>query len=231
MHTIRKFIQKFGIDVHRYRKHTNRLDSLQKYNIKTIIDVGANVGQFKKEIREKLPNAFIYSFEPLAECFNKLKELEKKDTKFKAFNLALGNKNERTQINKSSYSLSSSLLPMSDIHKLAFPYSKDSMPESVEVKRMDDFFFDKKLDNNILIKVDTQGYESQVIEGGKETFSGAKVLIIETSFVPLYVGQQLFSEIYANLLNMGFGYKGAIHQKLDAISGELLFEDSLFEKL
>lgn len=230
MHLIRKFIQKIGIDVHRYKKQPDKLEWLQEFEIKTVIDVGANVGQFAKEIREKLPNAFIYSFEPLKECFVELKKLEQLDNKIKAFNFALGEKDDKSIIHKSSYTLSSSLLNMSDIHKDEFPYTKDSTTEEIEVRKMDDIFEKIDLKKEILIKVDTQGYEDRVINGGLKIFSIAKVIIIETSFVSLYDGQPLFNNIYSSLTSINFTYRGAIHQKIGK-NGEILFEDSLFVKI
>ena len=230
MHKIRKFIQKFGLDIHKYRYEVEKLDYLKTFGLNTVIDVGANTGQFAKEIREKLPEAMIYSFEPLKECFSTLEENMKNDSKFRAYNLALGDKNEKMEINKSSYTLSSSLLPMAEAHKTAFPHTKDSVKEEVEVKRMNDIFKNIGLGKEILIKVDTQGYEDRVIAGGLEIFGEAKVLIIETSFLELYEGQPLFADIYETLINIGFVYKGALHQKLSRGNSQILFEDSLFAK-
>lgn len=231
MHILRKLTRRVGIDIHRYIKQPDKLSWLQSFNIKTVIDVGANTGQFKREIREKLPDAFIYSFEPIRECFEKLKEEERTDKIFMAFNFALGESNTVSIINKSSYTLSSSLLSMSNIHKEAFPHTKDSTPETIEVRRMDDALKDINMDREILIKIDTQGYEDRVIRGGVGTLAKAKVLIVENSFVPLYENQPLFGDIYKALTELGFTYHGALHQKLDSKSGEILFEDSLFVRV
>ncbi len=91
---VRKIIQKTGFDFHRHYPQANKMSWFKDENIKTVLDIGANVGQFAKEIREELPNAFIYSFEPLKECFDKLKTMESNDNKFKAFNFAIGDKKE-----------------------------------------------------------------------------------------------------------------------------------------
>lgn len=229
MNPLRKIFQKFGIDIHRYHHTPQKLNWLTHFDINTILDVGANTGQFAGEIRTFFKDAYIYSFEPLEECFNELKTREQYDSKFKAFHFALGNSNSTDTIHKSSYSLSSSILPMSEKHKEAFPHTKDSTPEKIEVKRMDDISKDIDLTDNILIKIDTQGFEDKVIAGGPHTITRAKVIIIENSFVPLYEGQKLFSDIYSSLHNLGFTYRGALHQKIGK-DGEILFEDSIFIK-
>ena len=72
-----------------------------------------------------------------------------------------------------------------------------------------------------------QGFEDKVIAGGSRFIQNAKVLIIETAYVSLYEKQPLFADIYKQLTELGFSYKGALHQKFDG-SGGVLYEDSLF---
>lgn len=237
---IKNLLRKAGIDVHMYRPKVDRLAWLLEHNIKTVLDIGANTGQFAEEIRKSLPDAFIYSFEPLGDCFKKLESDRKNDSKFKAFNFAIGDQDSSSTINRSSYSLSSSLLPMADSHKELFPHTKDSVPEKIEVRKLDSIISqisskssgDSKnpFQKEILIKVDTQGYEDKVIAGGKETFSKAKVILIEASFVRLYENQPLFDDIYQQLKVLGFSYHGALHQKINPKKGEVIFEDAIFLK-
>lgn len=224
----RKTLRKVGIDVHKYRPQIDRLTWLKSLNIRSVLDVGANTGQFAEEIRKSLPEAFIYSFEPLNDCFKALEASRANDAKFKAFNYALGDSDGTSTINRSSYSLSSSLLPMADSHKELFPHTKDNTPEKIEVRKMDGIFSEIPLEENILIKVDTQGYEDRVIIGGPNTFSKAKVLIMEVSFVALYNGQPLFDNIYQKLKSLGFLYNGSLHQKINPKTGEVIFEDAIF---
>lgn len=227
---IRKFIQKTGFDLHRYRPGPDKLSYLCLFNLRTVLDIGANVGQFAKEIREKLPEAKIYSFEPIKECFDKLNENMKKDKNFEAFNFALGDKNEKLEMHKSFYTPSSSILEMAEAHKKLFPHTKENKLEQIEVKRLDNIASSLSLGKEILIKVDVQGFEDKVIEGGKETFKKARVILIENSFVELYKGQPLFDDIYEKLKSLGFVYKGSLQEKLDQKTGQIIFEDSLFIK-
>jgi FkbM family methyltransferase len=227
---IRKIIQKTGFDFHRHYPTLNRLDQLKDNNIKTVFDVGANVGQFAKEIRKILPDAFIYSFEPLSECFKKLTENMVGDSKFKAFNFALGEKDEILQINRSAYSPSSSILDMADAHKKLFPHTKESAPEKITVKKLDDLDITKESKGEILLKIDTQGYEDRVFRGSLNFLKKVRFVVVETSFVELYKGQPLFANIYSLLKNEGFTYKGSLQQKTDSKTGEVISEDSLFTK-
>ena len=226
---LRKLINKTGLDLHRYQPATDRLAWLRECSIKTVFDIGANVGQFATEIRAELPDAQIYSFEPIKECYDKLVRTFARDPKFKAFNFALGEKEETMTMNKNSYTPSSSLLPMADSHKELFPHTADSTPETIGIRRLDDIFAElKPIAEPFLVKMDTQGYESKVITGGLETLKKASAVLTEASFVELYEGQPLFDDMYEKLKALGFTYRGALHQKLDRETGEVIFEDSIF---
>lgn len=223
-------LQKTGFDFHRHRSEPNKLAWLEKAQIRTVIDVGANTGQFVKEIRSVLPDAFVYSFEPLRDCYGALVEERKDDRKFKAFHFALGDSHEETVMHRNNYSPSSSLLPMGELHKTLYPHTKDTSTEKIIVRRLDDMneLDPANLEKEILVKIDTQGYEDRVIRGGTRFLKHTKAMIVETSFTTLYEGQLLFADIYAMLAALGFGYRGGIHQKFDPKSGKLIFEDSLF---
>lgn len=225
---IRKIFNIAGIDIHRYYGDTDRLTWLRDLNIQTVFDIGANTGQFAIEIREKLPDAQIHSFEPIKESYEKLRTNFYNDKNFSASNYALGETHGYTMMNKNSYSLSSSILPMAESHKELFPYTQESSLEKVETRRLDDIFFELNPKENILIKVDTQGYEDKVIAGGIKAFTNTKVAILETSFIELYKGQSLFDGIYQKMKSIGFTYRGALHQKINSQTGEVIFEDSIF---
>ena len=169
---------------------------LKNLNIGTIFDIRANTGQFATMLNEVLPNASMYLFEPLRDCYDKLRLNMKKHPKSRAFNVALGDKDCETEIYRSKHSPSSSILPMKDLHKQVIPQSHLDTIERIKVRRLDGITHDLDCKENILIKVDVQGYEDKVIFGGEKIISKAKVLIIETSFQSLYEGQPLFDSIY-----------------------------------
>lgn len=226
-HPLRKIINKAGIDLHRYHPEVSKLDWLKSQNIKSVLDIGANIGQFALEIREELPGARIYSFEPIRECYGTLLRTMADDRRFKAFNIALGDAKSSMIMNKSSYTPSSSLRRMADSHKKLFPHTKETVPEKVEIERLDDVFERLNPALEILIKVDTQGYEDKVIAGGMNAFRKAKVVLIEASFIRLYEGQPLFDDIYAKLKSLGLSYRGALREKVGQ-NGEVIFEDAIF---
>jgi Methyltransferase FkbM domain len=89
---------------------------------------------------------------------------------------------------------------------------------------------DLDLAENILIKIDVQGFEDRVIAGGLKTIQMAKLLIVETSFESLYDDQPLFDTIYEMLKRMGLTYHGNFNQFLNPIDGNILQADGIFIK-
>ncbi len=199
-------------------------------DINTVIDIGANVGQFSILIHEILPKCNIYAFEPLNDCYKKLREKMSEISRLKAYNLALGDTKGVLEFYSNYFSPSSSALPMADLHKQNFPFTEQTELVQVKLTTLDSAAQNIELLDNILINIDVQGYEDKVIRGGVRTIRRAKVLIIETSFRPLYERQLLFKDIYDSLICEGFDYVGSLQQLKSPIDGSTLQEDSLFIK-
>lgn len=226
--TIKLILKHLGYDIDRKRL-VERYRAVLPYNFAAILDIGANVGQFSREMLEIFPNAEIYALEPVAGCFEKLKKISNKPN-FHPLPFALGNKNGEMPMNISSYSPSSSLLKMSNLHKEIFPHTAGEHKETIQIRRLDDVAKEFEFKTPLLIKMDVQGYEKEVILGGQETFKKASVVFSETSFVPLYTGQPLADEMRNLLGKFGFEYHGSLNNKKHPQTGEVLFEDSVFVK-
>jgi FkbM family methyltransferase len=216
---------------HRFEpKREDRFKWIRDLNIKTVLDVGANVGEFASEIHAILPDATIYSFEPLRDCYDVLVGKMSAVPKFRAFDFALGSETLEIEMHRSEYTASSSILRMSALHKEAFPFTSKEVLEKVAIKRLDDVAVNLDLAENILIKVDVQGFEDRVIAGSLQTIQIAKLLIIETSFEILYDGQPLFDTIYETVKRMGFAYHGNLRQLSNPFDGNILQAEAIFIK-
>jgi FkbM family methyltransferase len=217
-----------GIDVRMFES-LNR-PWLLSAGIETIFDVGANTGQFARVIHELLPKAYIYSFEPLGDCFTELQKTMTGVKNFQAFNTALAERDGEAEFYRSAWSPSSSLLRMKELHKQLFPFSAGESRETVQLRRLDDFIGKLRIENEILVKLDVQGAEDKVIGGGQGLLKRAKFLIVETSVATLYDGQPLFGEILKLLESQGFTYKGVVDQAFSPLDGSVLYADSLFAR-
>lgn len=203
---------------------------LKNMGIRTVIDIGANEGQFAEKIKKILPSARIICFEPLKEPFEKLQNKFESKSNFELYNFALGNENSRKTIYRNEYSPSSSMLPMKDTHKKAFPFTEKEFEETIELRKLDDFLKSSEVEKPLLVKIDVQGFEIDVIRGGAEIIRNTDIIIIETSFVELYENNPLFDDIYKSLLSFGFIYSGMFEQLNSPIDGKPLQQDSVFIK-
>ncbi|MBK7105837.1 MAG: FkbM family methyltransferase [Ignavibacteriae bacterium] len=203
---------------------------LQNMNINTIIDVGANNGEFAQKINKILPEVEIHSFEPLKECIEELKENLVGIKKIKFYNYALGEKDEEKIFYHNQFAPSSSFLEMKDLHKNAFPYTSTVFEEKVSVKKLDNFINELIKSKEILLKIDVQGYELNVLKGGYKFLNEVKIIILEVSFHELYKDQPLFNDIYTYLVEKGFNYYGNFEQLIDPHNGQILQADAIFIK-
>ena len=224
---VRKAFNLIGLDI---RKAKRDLKSvwLESFEIKTVIDVGANIGQFAVDASELYPDAVIYSFEPLPGPYNQLLINTKSFSKFNPYNIALSDHKGTTKMYSNDFSQSSSILEMAESHKKAFPHSTNATPVKVKVQTLDAIFNGVQLDTDILLKIDVQGLEKQVLDGGKETIKKVKVIIIETSYISLYKDQPLFDDVHDQLAKVGFRFHGNLGQLLHPTDGSILQGDSVF---
>lgn len=147
---------------------------------------------------------------------------------FRAYNYACGDENGTKIMYKNEFTPSSSLLQMARLHKDAFPLTEHETEEFIEVRRLDCVLSDVQLRDNILLKMDVQGYEMKVIAGADQLLSRAKLLIVETSFRVLYEGQSLFDDLYDTMRAKCFSYAGNWNQILSPADGSVLQADAIF---
>jgi len=201
---------------------------LKDYGIKTVLDIGANEGQFAKKISALFPEAKLLSFEPLSEPFAILKENIKFNPNAGFYNFALGDADEELSINVNEFTPASSFLNLEEDHKSNFAHAVATTKNTAQVKRLDGLALD--IEKPFLVKIDVQGFEGRVISGGANTLQQAQVIIVEVSFKPLYAHQPLFDDIYKTLFDFGFRYHGNFEQLLSPHTNEILQADAIFIK-
>lgn len=219
-------LRKNNINIGRYELFNKKW--ILDCNIRTVIDIGANIGEFTLIFDYIFNKPDIYSFEPLPQYSFALTKITQSKKNINFFNCALGEKESVEVMNVSSWGPSSSLLEMADLHKEMAPHSSGSSPIRVEVKRLDDLIDEKKITKNMLIKIDVQGFEKKVIEGGKKIFSFAKIVIIEMSYKELYKGEARFDNIYSLLVGLGFEFHGTLKQSVNSLDESYLQCDGIF---
>lgn len=206
---------------------------LKNHRIDSVLDLGANEGQFAKLIRRACPDALVWSFEPLPDVFKKLVEHTRTDSAIHPVNLAVSDKNGEVNMNQCEFSPSSSLLSMAQLHRDEWPHSTLHKNVLVRLVRLDDWISDNGIEvgRGTLLKVDVQGHELSVLKGGAETIRNVGLAVIEVEFYELYEQQPLFSEIHAMMKSLGFRYRGNVEQHYSRKSDQILFADAIFENV
>jgi FkbM family methyltransferase len=193
--------------------------------------VGANTGQFGRELRKHIGYAGrIVSFEPTAAAHRELVATAKGDPNWEiAERCAIGATEGVIDINVSANSVSSSALPMLESHVSAAPDSNYTSVEKVPLHALDSLAPRWMREAHCtLLKVDTQGFEAEVLKGAKQTLSRVRGLQLELSLVPLYSGQVLLPELMAEITSLGFELWASCPAFCDARSGRLLQVDATF---
>jgi len=186
----------FNYELIKTKKAPN-IDSLLrvilKNNITCVFDVGANIGQFLKKIRELGYNKKIYAFEPVSANFKELKKI--KDNNLEIFNFGFGDKTEKIKINVTAGSDLSSILEPNEIgEKILGNKINVQKQETVSIKKFDSFFNLKSHSNNLL-KIDTQGYDLNVLTGASSSLKYIDYILVETSFISIYKDAPGFCKI------------------------------------
>lgn len=224
-------LRKKGIRFDHYRELNRQW--LRNAGIKTVMDVGANVGDFALLAREIFPDAAIHSFEPLPDCFDKMKNVLPGDPKFFAHNIAVGSSESELDFYRSFHSPSSSFLKMSKEHMEAFPQSAEGQsrePIKVKLNTLDNLTRDLGLQEKIFLKIDVQGFEMEALAGAAELLKRTYVVLIEMSFVKLYENLPLFHDVYSKMYEHGFRFHGSLAQMLHPVTGEVVQVDAIFVK-
>jgi FkbM family methyltransferase len=172
----------------------------------------------------------IVSFEPLADARKQLMSLSRKDSLWEiAPQAAIGNEDGEIAINVSRNSVSSSVLNMLDAHASAAPESAYIRCEKVPLRRLDTIAPHYSHPDSVLfIKIDTQGYEDRVLQGGHDLLEKAIGVQLELSLVPLYEGQCLYDEMIARLKSLGFELWGISPEFIDSTNARVLQIDATF---
>jgi len=231
---VRNALRSFGYDLRRYNitsnEHHQLFQAIQKCKIDLILDVGANIGQFAKDLRDVGYQNRIVSFEPLSAAHRILTQVAKSDKKWEVHSrCAIGDINGSIKINISGNSVSSSILPMLSNHRDAAPESAYTNTEEAKICTLDSVSPQYMTpENRTLIKIDTQGFEWQVLDGALKTINCAHAVMIELSLVELYSGQRLWKAIIERLESEGFQL-WSIHPAFrDPRDGRTLQLDGLF---
>src|SRR3954454_17976562 len=128
---IHKSLALFGREIRRIHQAEEYFATIP---LATVLDIGANLGQFAQSIRKSNRKAVIHSFEPIPNIAKKLRSNFSDDDKLFVHEIAISDRNGEATFEVNEFSPSSSLLPVTGTHKKAFPFAQNTQAITVNVK-------------------------------------------------------------------------------------------------
>jgi len=224
-----------GWDIVQYRPATHplarRARLLKDYRIDLVLDVGANTGQYARQLRELGYKGRIVSFEPLSSAVAELRRAAAYDANWQVRNHACGAENGKREIRVAANNQSSSFLPMKAEHLDAFPDSCYIGTEVVEIKRLDTIFEEVAgPEAKIWLKLDVQGFEAAVVEGSSGCLERIRAIQAEVSLQAMYEGETTLIDFLPLMTQKGFLLVGLETYLSDPSTSHLLQVECIFRR-
>lgn len=193
-------------------------DALSRFSFRTVVDVGANRGQFATFARDMFPSADIFSFEPLDGPARVFEAVLGNDGRVHLARNAIGARSGTTTIYVTTRDDSSSLLPPGRAQADIFGIQAIGTQE-ITIRRLNECIPSKALAGPALLKIDVQGAELEVLAGSADLIDDFDAIYVECSYLPMYDGQPLVPDITRWMDQHGFRLGGVYNQHTDPEHG------------
>jgi FkbM family methyltransferase len=195
----------------------------------TVIDGGANVGQFARAASRAFRQAVIYSIEPLPDIAHILRQNLSDVPGHRIFRTALGSSDGEIEFRRTSYSQSSSILQVGKHTLPAMQGIREVETLRVPLTRLDTLLSQVEMPSPVLLKLDLQGYELEALKGAVSVLAKCDFVLLEAAFEEMYEGEPMFDEVLGYMREQGFLFKRPLHVAED-VHGRILQIDALFQK-
>ena len=196
---------------------------------RTIIDGGANIGQFARAATELYPAASVICFEPDPEVASRLQDNLSDRPQVRVHAAALGTVDGDTTFHTFGYSLASSVLSIKEQAAPAAFDASQSTTIKVPMVALDSAMSGVSIERPSLLKLDLQGSELAALRGAERTLSQIDCVLVETMFESAYREAPSFDAIYNFLGDHGFYFQQPIDALADRV-GRIVQIDALFQR-
>ncbi len=207
----------FGYELIKKRKLNDTLaqhlaNVIDEQAIDLVIDVGANAGQFALSLRLHGYSGRIASFEPLTDAYGELVKRSESDHTWLAFKLALGSSSQPAIINTHAASEFSSLLTANKYAHERFRWrARTTGTQEVAMQTLENMWPEVayNMENpRALLKLDTQGYDLEVLAGSGSMLDHVRAVQVEVSLKPIYDGAPHYLQVLDEFERLGFEVTG-----------------------
>ncbi len=211
-----KDIIKFILNIFDFFTQQKILNALSKKfednKLSVLVDVGSHKGEYINSIKKQFNINKIYGFEPNPDIF---KILKKKiiDKKINLFNYGISNKSGKIEFYKNLESSSSTINKLNKNSKYykkkylflnLFNFKDVEKKIEINVLRLDEFMISNKIDKIDLIKIDTEGYELNVLKSLEKKIQNIKIIHFEHHFDDMIIKNYNLTDIHNYLTENGF---------------------------
>lgn len=229
------FLRRFGIAVipewrlGHVGQETYLRSLFARLSVDCVIDVGANVGQYRDFLRERVGyRGWIVSFEPVVEHVEQMRARAGRDAKWRIVPGALGAAPGVARFNVMRSSVFSSFLAPDHAHTAAFVGQNEvSRVVEVEMRTLDDVLPPLLAEMGArapYLKLDTQGYDIEVARGASRSLASVVALQTEASVTPIYAGMPGYRDSIDYFAARGFRLGGIFAVHPDAVLELLEFD-------
>jgi FkbM family methyltransferase len=223
---IKKTARALGIEISRARTTRNSIAEhcalLRRLGFEpgTIIDVGAADGT--PGLYDCFPDAHLLLIDPLEEHVSALQRISRRHAKARYTVAAAGARAGEIAINVDPGRLTGSSC-------LLDPLGVGS-PRQVRMITLDQECADGALPGPYLLKIDTQGFELEVLRGSAGVLAQTEVVILEVSFFRFYTTNPIFSDLILFLVERGFELYDFLGSSTRPLDGALAQADVVFAR-
>jgi FkbM family methyltransferase len=208
-----------------------RIALMKQRGINLVLDVGANKGQYGQLLRNLGFRGRIVSFEPLSDAFAVLQRITANDPFWVCHNIGLSDVDGSAVINISANSHSSSFLPVSARSVQIEPGIAYVAHQEAQLRRLDGMIEQIVRPGEVIyLKIDTQGYELNVLKGALNAISRVRLIQLETAFFEGYQGQPLIEDVIRFLRELGYRIVAMEPGWEDSKTAEMLETDLIFAR-
>jgi FkbM family methyltransferase len=226
---VRTSLFRFNLDLGRDPYTVRVARTLAWVGADTVLDIGANIGQYGASLRASGFRGKLVSCEPLPDAFAHLSRRAARDGNWIVVPTAVGESTSSAILNVAANSFSSSIRPMTAAHLESAPGSEFISTEQVSITTVVDLMEQHNLDpKHTLLKIDTQGYETPVLDGAADLLQAFAAIQVELSLVELYAGEDLCEALTDRLMNLGFALYAIEPGYPDRRTGRMMQYDALF---
>lgn len=196
------------------------------FRFSSVIDVGANVGQFSRAALGFWPDADIVAFEPLRSCADEFQRALDGHGRIELHAIAIGREDGAIAFHPHEDSRSSSVLFTTEAATRKDVEAGESPSINVPVRRLDTVLAERELLRPTLLKLDVQGFELEVLAGAPRTLASVDAVLVEVAIERAYKEQPLFSDVHSYLVGLGWALVGPLDARRER--GRIVELDCLY---